>query len=167
MWLARPTSMRSFGRAALAVFLFGLIFVPTLLLTLTMVGVGPEEERLTRAGLLLPALLDAAMISVVLSSLSISTSALSKSRALTITAWVLLLFVPFVLASLVESIADHEWVYVISVPGALWNVGDALYKVEGDWAVLKWFYSAPVLLISTIGGGYGAWLRIRQAEVIT
>jgi hypothetical protein len=72
--------------AALAIFLFGLIFVPTFLLALVMVGTSAEDMRLERLGLLLPALIDGAMIAVVLSVMSLSVSALRRSGALAITA---------------------------------------------------------------------------------
>ncbi|MFK7987870.1 MAG: hypothetical protein AB8I08_17765 [Sandaracinaceae bacterium] len=169
-YFAKPVTPVQYlvGRiSALAVFNFGLVFIPVAFMVGVLAGVGPEEQRLERVGLLLPALVDSAMLATVLSVVSISVSALSRSRALTITAWVVVLFVPFVLAGLVETISESEWVYVISLPGALWNLGDALYKVEGTWTELKWFFSLPAVLIATVGGAYGAWYRIRKAEVIT
>ena len=155
------------GRAgALAIWIFGLIFVPCAALALVFVGVGTEEARLERFGLLLPAFFDAAMIAITMSTLSVATSALSRSRALTLTAWSLLLFVPFILAFLIQGIANVDWAFVISIPGVLWSVGDALYKVSGDWEQLKWFHGAPILVVAVGAAVYGAIHRIGRAEVI-
>lgn len=169
-YFAKPVTPLQYlvGRmSALAVFVFGLVFLPTLFLALVMVGVGPEEQRLERLGLLLPALLDGLLVAAVCGVLPIAVSALSKSRGLTITAWVVILFVPFVLGYLVETIADKEWVFIISPPGLLWSVGDAIYKVSGSWDELHWYFALPILLVACAGGAYAAFLRIQKAEVIT
>ncbi len=170
-YFAKPVTPEQYlaGRtAALALFVFLLVFVPVAILAGIFVGLGPEAERLERAGLLLPALFDGALIAVATSALAIATSALSRSRALTLTAWTLILFVPFALAFLVETIGDVEWVFAVSLPGALWSVGDALYKVSGEsWDELQWFHSAPVLVVAVGAAVWGALIRIKRAEVIT
>jgi hypothetical protein len=169
-YFAKPVTPVQYliGRAsALALFLFSLVFVPTLFLTVVLAGTGPEDQVLERIGLILPAFLDAAIIAICCSLLSVAVSALSKSRALTIMAWGSLLFVPTVLALLVEGITDSEWVWLASPPGLLWVVGDALYKVHQDWTHLAWYHAAPVLAVLTVGGTYLALLRISKAEVIT
>jgi len=169
-YFAKPVTPFQYlaGRAgALALVVFLLVFVPSAILVLIMMGTGPEGEQLERLGLLLPALFDAVSIAVSMSVLSVATSALSRSRALTLTAWALVLFVPFTLGYLVEGIGNYEWVFAFSLPGQLWSVGDALYKVDGTWDELRWFHTAPVLVASVAGAGYAALSRIRRAEVIT
>ncbi|HJL17370.1 MAG TPA: hypothetical protein RMH99_17005 [Sandaracinaceae bacterium LLY-WYZ-13_1] len=169
-YFAKPVTAVQYliGRAAaLALFLFGLIFVPTLILALVFVGTGPEDQMLERLGLLLPAFLDALVIATSLSVLAVGVSAISKSRALTLTAWVVLLVVPFALGMLVEQIGEVEWMHAISVPGLLWSLGDGLYKVHDSWEQLKWFHAAPLLLALCAGAGYFAYVRISRAEVIT
>ncbi len=170
-YFAKPVTPIQYlaGRAgALALIVFLLTFVPVAIMDAILIALGPEAQRLERTGLLLPALFDGAMVAVATSALSVATSALSKSRALTLTAWALLLFVPFTLAFLVERIGDVEWVFAISLPGALWSVGDALYKVDdGTWDQLRWFHTAPILAIAVAASVYGALERIRRAEVIT
>jgi ABC-type transport system involved in multi-copper enzyme maturation permease subunit len=153
--------------SALALFLFLLIFVPTALLAITLAALGPLDAVVENMGVILPAMLDAAIIAVSCSVLSVAISALSKSRALTMTAWVVLFFVPFVLARIVETITDSEWMYVISLPGLLYVIGDALYKVETNWQQLQWYHALPVLAAMCAGGLYFAATRIRKAEVIT
>jgi ABC-2 type transport system permease protein len=169
-YFAKPVTPVQYlvGRcAALAIFVFALVFVPTSLLTLVLAAVGPEAQLLERMGLLLPALLDATIIAVSCSTLSVAVSALSKSRALTFTAWVVLLVVPFLLAMIVRRITDWEWAYSVSLPGLLWVIGDALFKVRESWAVLSWYHAGPILAALTAGSVYLALHRIRQAEVIT
>lgn len=169
-YFAKPVTPAQYlaGRAtALAVFLFTLIFVPTALLGLVFVGTGPETQVWERAGLLLPALLDALIIAASTSLLALGVSALSKSRALTLTAWVILLIVPFSLGTLVEEIGEVEWMHLISLPGLLWALGDGLYKVSNSWDQLMWFHAAPVLAVLCGAAAYVAYLRVSQAEVIT
>jgi ABC-2 type transport system permease protein len=170
-YFAKPVTPVQYlvGRSsALAIFVFALVFVPAMLLIVTLTGLGPEEQRLERAGLLLAALLDGAIIAISMSSLSIAVSALSKSRALTMMAWGGLIFIPTVLAMLVQGITrGSEWMWLGSPAGLLWVIGDALYKVQDGWTELRWYHAGPVLLALTVGGGYIAHYRIRQAEVIT
>lgn len=169
-YFAKPVTPTQYllGRvAALAVFIFGVVFVPSMLLTFVFMGTGPDDQLVERLGLMLPALLDALVISVTLSILSIGVSAMSRSRALTLTAWIVVLVVPAALGSLVEAIAEVEWAWAISVPGLLWSLGDGLYKVAEDWEQLKWFHSAPLLVALCAGAAYFAYHRVTKAEVIT
>jgi hypothetical protein len=156
------------GRAsALAIFVYAVVFLPTAAVGGILANLGPEEHTTERLGLILPAMLDAAIIAVTVSILSIAVSALSKSRALTMTAWALMLLAPCVLASLVEGITDSEWVFLASPPGLLWIVGNALFKVHERWDQVQWYHAAPVLLALNAGGVFLALWRIRKAEVIT
>lgn len=156
------------GRAgALAIIIFLLTFIPTVLFIFITVLLGPEDQRLERLGLILPAILDGTIVAVATSALAVATSALSKSRALTLTAWVLLLFVPFALAFLVQGLGNVEWVFAISIPGLLWSVGDAIYKVDGTWDHLRWFHTAPLLIALVAGGMWAAHRRIQRVQVVT
>src|SRR5690606_32588129 len=126
-YLAKPVTPLQYiaGRAlALALFLFSLVAIPTVLLTIVLAVVGPQDRLVEHIGLLLPAVLDAAIISVSCAVLSIAISALSKSRALTMMAWGVVLFVPAVLASLIEGMTEHEWGWAASPAGLLWVIGD-------------------------------------------
>ncbi len=169
-YFAKPVTPAQYllGRAsALAIFVFALVFVPNMLLSLALAAFGPEDQLLERLGLILPALLDAAIIAICCSVLSVAISAISKSRALTFTAWVVIFFVPFVLGMLVHGITDSEWAYVISLPALLSVVGDAIYKVHDEWSQIAWYQALPILATATVGGAYLAYRRIQQAEVIT
>ncbi|MGE0787715.1 MAG: hypothetical protein AB7S26_18715 [Sandaracinaceae bacterium] len=169
-YFAKPVTPIQYlaGRAgALAIFVYIVLFVPVALMIALLIGLSPEELRLERAGLFLPAILDTAIVALVLSVLSVATSAVSKSRALTLTAWVLALVVPFALALLVEKIGDVEWAHVVSVPGLLWALGDGIYRVESNWSELHWYYAAALLAAITFAAGYSAYYRIARAEVIT
>lgn len=169
-YFAKPVTPVQYliGRAsALGVYVFAVVFVPALFLVFVMAAAGPEDQVLERMGLALAALLDALIIATSCSVLSVAVSAISKSRALTMMAWGGLLFVPTVLAMLVQGITDSEWMWAGSVPGLVWVVGDALYKTSESWDDLSWFHAAPVLAALVVGGVYLALHRIRQAEVIT
>ena len=169
-YFAKPVTPAQYliGRTgALALFLFFIVFVPVALMALGLAGAGPEDEVGERIGLILPALLDSAILAVSGAVLAVGASSLSKSRALTFTAWILLLVVPFALAKMVEAMTDTEWLYIASPPALMWVIGDELYKVGSYWDQLHWYHALPVLAALTAGAGFLAWTRIREAEVIT
>lgn len=169
-YFAKPVTPLQYllGHAsALAIVVFVLVFVPNALLTLVLSGTGPEDQVVERLGLLLPSLLNAAIIGLTSSVCSLAISTISKSRALTISAWMLILFVPFVLGFLVKALTHTDWGWTISIPGMLWVISDALYKAEGQWTELQWYHAAPFLALLTAGGAFLVHYRIRRAEVIT
>lgn len=169
-YFAKPVTPLQYliGRiGALALFLWLLIGPMTCLFVFVTASLGPEDMVLQRSGLVFPALFDTLIISVGSAILSISVSAMSKSRALTMTAWAVLLFVPLVLATLVEAITNSEWMYIASVPGLFWVIGDGLFRIRTSFEHLEWYYAAPVLGMLCTGAFYLAYWRIRQAEVIT
>ena len=168
-YFAKPLTVAQYyaGRVgAVAFFVFGMIAVPVVLLVLVLVGTAPPELRLESVGLLLPAILHAAVIAAVLSTASVGMSALSKSRALTMSAWLILLIVPHVIAGLVFLIGKWPWLYLASLPGLLGTIGDALFKIEADDTTLKWFHAAPVLIAIVVGAAAVARWRLQRAEVI-
>lgn len=165
-----------FGRtAAVALWVFILFFPPSLITILALVGTAPEELRLERAGLILPALFHAVIVSVVTAAGSVGVSSLSKSRALTMSAWITVLIVPHVVGMLVERIADWPWLMLASPVALMDVIGDTLYKIEpkvrflclGIDTQLEWWHAAPVLAAIVAGGLFVAYRRIQNAEVIT
>jgi hypothetical protein len=167
-YFAKPVTPPQYlgGRvAAVAIFCFLVAFIPALLLTLTIVGFSPAELRLERTGVILPALLYSLLISIVVSTASVGLSALSSSRALTMTAWLCLLLIPHVIALIVDAIADWPWLYLLSIWEMLSVVGDALFKIEPT-TDLRFWHALPVLVVVTVGGIALAYRRVRSAEVI-
>lgn len=168
-YFAKPVTPPQYllGRiGAVAIWVFMLTFPPALLIVLELVGTAPEELRLEQAGLLLPALFYSLIMSVVTSAAAIGVSSLSKSRALTMSAWITLFLVPHALGTIVEAISEWPWLLLASLPAVLGVVGDALFKIEPETA-LRWYHAMPVLIAVGAGGVYVAWRRIQSAEVIT
>lgn len=156
-----------FGRIlAVAIWVFSLTFFPALIVILVIVGTAPEDLRLESLGLLFPALVHSVLISAVMSVGSVAVSALSNSRALTMSSWILLFVVPWVLATIVFEVGEWPWLKLVSIPALLGVVGDALFKVarEDD---LSWWYALPILVGFTAGGLWYALQKLRKAEVIT
>lgn len=151
---------------AVAFWVFMMTFPGALLLVLILVGTAPEELRLERMGLILPTTFYAAIIALVTASGSVGLSSLSKSRALTMSAWIVLFLVPHALGAIVNAVSGWPWILLISIPELLNVVGDALFKIEPE-TDLRWYHSAPVLALIVIGGIALALTRIRKAEVIT
>src|SRR5690606_38749380 len=138
-----------------------------LLIVAALAGTASEDHLGENIGLLLPTFLFSLIASVAVSTLSIAMSALSRSRALTMSAWMMVFFVPHVLALLVDNIADWPWLYLGSIPGLLSVLRDALFKVTAEESKLEWFYAAPMLAALVGSGIYYAMHRLRSAEVIT
>jgi hypothetical protein len=152
--------------AAVAIWSFGLLFVPAVLEIVVLVATALDGTQLERAGLILPALLYSLMASLAFATVSVGISSLAKSRAMTITAWLVLFIVPHVLGMIVMAIAEWPWLLLASLPGLLGVLGDALFKIEatGD---LRWYHAAPVLAGIFAGALFLADRRLRRAEVIT
>jgi hypothetical protein len=111
--------------------------------------------------------LQSGLIAVTLAAGAIGCSSLSKSRALTISAWILIFLVPHVIASSVKGLASWEWLYLVSIPGMLDIIGESLFKVRPPDAQVHWYHVAPVLGGLIVLGLWGASERVKRAEVIT
>lgn len=142
------------------------MLAPTLLMWIAFLASAPEDLRTERGGLILPLLLHAALISFSYAACAVGISSISKSRALTISAWMLLLIVPAMIAWIVNGLADWPWLYLASLPELLGTVGDALFKIENESA-LKWYHAAPFLAGMVGLALWGASERVKRAEVIT
>lgn len=135
-------------------------------MVLLLVGTAPADARLESLGLILPAFLDAVLIAGVCAAASVGVSAFSSSRALTMSAWILIFVVPWVLGTIVDEVGEWPWLKLASLPALLGVVGDTLFKVarEDD---LSWYHALPVLAAMTFGGISLSIRRLRGAEVVT
>jgi len=168
-YFAKPVTPTQYllGRiGAVGIWVLGMTLIPALLLVPVLAGTAPEDLRLERLGLFLPAIFQSLIIAVVTATASVGISSLSKSRALTMSAWIVLFIVPHGLTSIIEAIGDWPWLNLVSLPDLLEVVGDALFKVEPESA-LRWYHAAPVLVALVVGSVVLAHRRISQAEVIT
>jgi ABC-2 type transport system permease protein len=175
-YFAKPVTPAQylFGRVgAVAIWVFGITFVPAMLVDLALVGTARGEAALEQLGLLLPCLAFSLVIAVVMSTGSVAISSLSKSRALTMSAWIVVFVVPFVIAQVADAIAratgtdeGWPWLFLASLTGLLGRVGDLIFHVESD-SPLRWWHGACAL-VAFVGGAHAlAWRRLRRAEVIT
>jgi len=155
---------------AVAIFAFGVTFGPVLAMILVYTGIshswGTPEAAVEWIGLTLPALVDCALVAVVTSTIAVALSSLSRSRALTMSAWLVLFIVPPVLAGIVRAISEWPWLGLISLSSLLGVVGDALFKRPPD-TDLRWYHALPVLVGLATGAVWLAYARLRRAEVIT
>jgi hypothetical protein len=168
-YFAKPVTLEQYlaGRmGAVALWCFALLFGPLLLTLVAIVGTAPPGEWVGRVGLALPALFIALITSVSMGSLSVAVSALSTSRALTTSAWVVLLVVPHVLSAIVTSLADWPWLSLLSLPAVLGLLADALFKIEPQTAV-RWYHALLVLCAAEVGALVLVRRRLAGAEVVT
>lgn len=151
---------------AVAIWCLIVSLVPALLLVLIAVGVAAPDSRLEVLGLILPAILQCGLIAAICAAGSMGMSSLSKSRALTMSAWILLFIVPHVLGNIVDAIGDWPWLKLASLPALFEVMGDSLFKVarEDD---LKWFHALPLLAAVGLSGLALSMERLRRAEVIS
>jgi ABC-type transport system involved in multi-copper enzyme maturation permease subunit len=169
-YFAKPVTPLQYllGRIlAVSAIVFALCFGPTFFLVSGLAAAAPAELRLEWASLFFPALLHSVIIAAVLGAASVGVSALSKSRALTMSAWILLLLVPHVVAALVDALGDFPWLTLASILAMLDVVGDALLHVEGESGKLTWYHAAIALAAWLVGSVTLALYRLRDAEVIT
>ncbi|MGF1464690.1 MAG: hypothetical protein ACFCGT_01025 [Sandaracinaceae bacterium] len=168
-YFAKPVTPVQYllGRiGALAIYLFLVEYVPVLLPIGVIASFG-GELWLEYAGLALPMLLACAITALSLASLSVGVSALSRSRALTRSAWALIFFVPYVLTALVALLANSQWPMLASIPGLLALLGNELLRVETGDLPVHWYHAAPILALLVAGTVALTARRLRSAEVIT
>ena len=158
---------------AVALIVFALVFGSAFIADAFLVATAPSQDLVAeQAALLLPALVYSIIVALVMSSASVAISALSQSRALTISAWIVLFVVPYVLALVVDGIArvsgeegGWPWLFLGSFTGLLGVIADALFKVESE-SDLQWYHAAPILTVVVGGALYLAYQRVRRTEVV-
>jgi ABC-2 type transport system permease protein len=182
-YFAKPvTSVQYLGGRVLAVgvWVFALTFVPAVALEIALVGTAPMVNEdasaaiLEPLGLLVPSFALALIVATVMSTTSVALSSLSKSRALTMSAWLVLLVVPHIVALVVDAVARGSsrgeegwpWLYLGSLYGLIGTISDALFKIDRD-SLLEWYHAAPVLALAVLGACWLAFHRLGRAEVIT
>jgi ABC-type transport system involved in multi-copper enzyme maturation permease subunit len=173
-YFAKPvTPLQYFvGRVlAVAIFVFGVTFIPALLVNVVLAGTAPPTLRLTDFGLIVPSLVHSLLLAIVMSTLSVAISSLSASRALTLSAWLFLFLVPHVVAAVIDGLASMNegdgwpWLYLASFTGLLGIIADELFKAQGDEPLLRWYFAAPVLVLYVSGAASLIFYRLRRAEV--
>jgi ABC-2 type transport system permease protein len=175
-YFAKPVTRGQylFGRVgAVAVWVFAITFVPAFFVDLALVATSPRAVALEQLELLLPCLAFSLVIAIVLSTGSVAVSSLSKSRALTMSAWVVVFVVPYVLAAIADAVAraiGHQrgwpWLFLGSLPGLLGRIGDWIFNIEADSA-LEWWHGALALAAFVAGALALASRRLRRTEVIS
>jgi ABC-type transport system involved in multi-copper enzyme maturation permease subunit len=108
----------------------------------------------------------ALVISVMMGVCSVGFSALNRSRAFTFSAWVLVFFVPWGLAFLVELVSDWPWLRLLAFPLLVSDLVDAICAQTDTEELVRWYHSAPVAVALIAGSVAVAYRRIRNVEVI-
>ena len=171
-YFAKPVTQAQYlmGRiGAVAIWVFLLLAVPGLLLVVAMTGTTTPELRLEVAGLFFPMMGQALLVAVVSATASVGVSSLSSSRALTMSAWILIFIVPHVLATIVYSLSDWPWLKLTSIPSLLDIMSLELFKQpapESGGVALRWYWALPMLAAIAVGGVAMASARLRRAEVV-
>lgn len=168
-YLAKPVTIRQYLIArtgAAAILSFAVVFVPMLLVLVFLTAASDPSHRLAQFGLILPAILHITLLALVLSAASVATSSLSKSRALTMTVWIVIVLVPQTIAALVSEIANVSWLYLGSVPEMLSLIGDALFKTVDTERLVRWYHAAPIVALVAVGSAWLAHRRVQNAEVV-
>lgn len=167
-YFAKPITRIQYlmGRVgAVSMWSFLVTFVPAFMLAGILVGLVEDTARLATLGLLIPTLFQCLLIALVCGCVSVGVSSIGASRALTMSAWLLLFIVPQVVALVVEGIGDWPWMRLLSLPALLEVTGDAFFQVDRT-DDLSWQHAIPVLVAAAGAGAAVAMQRLRRAEVI-
>ena len=108
----------------------------------------------------------AVIISVMMGVCSVGFSALNRSRAFTFSAWVLLFFVPWGLATLVQLVSEWPWLRLAAFPLLVSDLVDAVLDQTTEEEIVRWYHAAPIAIALTVGSVATAYNRIRNVEVI-
>jgi hypothetical protein len=146
-----------------------LFLAPTILLVLIGAGLESPERRLPTIQLLVNVFGYVLIAAPTLGIASVGVSAIGRSRALTMSAWILLFVVPHVIATLLDVFIDWPWLKLVSIPSLLDVLETALF-VKPDPDVVpdgvRW-YHAVIVLVSLCAASVTFTLnRLRRAEVI-
>lgn len=152
-YFAKPVTREQymFGRIYPVAFLsFLLTFGPALVLIGLAVFVAPDKaEASTRAGLVFPSLMFSVAISCVMAVVSVAVSSLSRSKGLTMSVWVAIFFLPHMVAVVVRLVTKSTWLYLLSLPGSLGILGDAIFKRAIEGSVGGWHALAALVAVIT------------------
>lgn len=138
--------------------------------TLVLVGSGIESpERRVATLELLPKVLAYVLVAApALGITSVGVSALGRSRALTMSAWILLFVVPHMIAQLLDFFIDWPWLKLVSVPSMLDVIEGALFP-DPDAGVpdgVRWYHALLVLGALCAASVTFTLRRLSRAEVI-
>ena len=157
-----------FGRTlAIAALIFMVTMIPALFVLGTVIGFDDPANRLDDLGASIPALIFGLILATSMAALSVGISALSKSRALTMSAWLLVFIVPHLLGTLIASLSHWEWIRLASIPSLLTFVSNGLFKTAEPKSVVHWYHAAPLLAALVVAALAWARERVFAAEVIT
>ena len=169
-YLSRPVTREQYLLSrvgAVGLWSFLLLFVPGLLMVLLATGLAPPEMRGTELALLVPTAAFSLLVAVVFSTVSVGISALSASRATTMTAWLLVFLVPEVFGGLVEAATGAPWVRLASLPTLLVAVGRPLFRLEAPAEGVQWFHALPILVAASVLSLWASWRRLGRVEVVS
>ena len=158
------------GRVGAVAAICAVLFLgPTSLMVMLGAAVEAPERRMETIGLLGRLVLYTLAAAPALAITSVGVSALGRSRALTMSGWILLFVVPHVLASLLDYFIDWPWLKLVSIPSMLDVIETALFvKPEPDAVPdgVRWFHAVLVLATLSVGSVTFTLHRLRRAEVI-
>ena len=141
------------------------ILIPSGLFWTFLVALAPEDELMERVMLLPRLLASATLVATVLASCAVGVSALSKSRALTMSAFIVLLIVPAGVAAL-GSAFEWPWLELISLPSMLGTLVQTLCGHAEEGAIVRWYHAAPIVGAMVAGCLTIAARRVQRVEVI-
>lgn len=159
------------GRMGAVALLCGLVFlVPSTLLVLFCTMVETEERRMATLELLPKVVAFTLVASTALATTSVGVSALGRSRAFSMSMWLLLFIVPFVIAWLLEALIHWPWLGLVSIPSMLDTFEASLFEPEAAAtpaeSALRWYHALLVLTLLSVGSVTFVLSRLRRAEVI-
>lgn len=169
-FFSKPVSRSHYlaGRiGAVGSIVFAVSVLPALLVVLALCLTAPPEHLAERLWLVMPTITYALVIAGVAASASVAVSALSRSRALTMTGWLLFWIVPHVLSGVASLVTEKPWLGLVSLPALLDHVGQTLFRPsEPPINGVQWFVTAGVLAVIV---GISLWIadwRLRNVEVV-
>lgn len=150
---------------AMIVWCLILTIVPALFLYLSLLGTATGATRLDVLVLIIPLVASASFIAIACGILSVAVSSLNTSRTFTMATWIVLFVVPWLLASLVASVADWPWLQLLSFPSLLAVTTEGLFGVDIQNDV-RFFHAIPIVILACAASAFWAYRRLMNAEII-
>lgn len=150
---------------AVAALLFFLALLPSFIFVVVFAGTAPAELRVDSIGFLLPVIAHSLVVATAVACTSVGLSATTRNRAITVSLFIVLWFVPAIVAKVVHVATGQAWLNLMSIPNLLGIVGDALLQKPDDDA-LPWYWAMLALLGYSLGGLAFAKTQLDRAEVV-
>lgn len=168
-YFSKPVSKAQyiFGRVgAVALLIAEGMFIIGVLGLLMLLAVTKHSELVSVGLLFIPLFVYTQVVGLVMGLFSVVVSSLHRSKGVTISLWLLVLFLPHMAGAIVGLGSKSNVGYALSLPKLFEWIGNALFGIKSD-GTLGWVYAVVALLVLCAASTVLLRTRLNRVEVVT